>query len=330
MKKSRRDFLKNSILLSTGLSASVNATGKIIEPFPNFSDCQLLPNPSTDKTLKIYMFSKHFDWLNYEELAKAAVDIGFDGIDLTVRPNVGHVLPENVEIDLPKAVEIISKAGLEVKMISTSIKEANEPYTHSILKTAASLGISHYRMNLYFYEENISVEKNLAVFYNKLNALATLNKRYKIKGVYQLHSSDPDKKFSRYFGSTVWDMQMVFKKINSPWIGCQYDIQHANIEGAYSWPTTLELIRPYIKALHVKDHIWEKKDGLWGIKMMPIGEGMVDLEQFFALVKKKSLHGPITYYYGYPIGSKETGLDIDGMKKALANLKAIMKKAGLN
>jgi hypothetical protein len=33
-------------------------------------------------------------------MAKAATEIGFDGVDLTVRPK-GHVLPDNVEKDLP-------------------------------------------------------------------------------------------------------------------------------------------------------------------------------------------------------------------------------------
>jgi hypothetical protein len=37
-----------------------------------------------------------------EKSAKAASEIGFNGIDLTVRQK-GHVLPENVVKDLPRA-----------------------------------------------------------------------------------------------------------------------------------------------------------------------------------------------------------------------------------
>ena len=45
--------------------------------------------------LKVCVFSKHFQWTDVSEAAALAKQIGFDGIDLTVR-KAGHVLPENV------------------------------------------------------------------------------------------------------------------------------------------------------------------------------------------------------------------------------------------
>jgi L-ribulose-5-phosphate 3-epimerase len=42
--------------------------------------------------LKICVFSKHLQWTDVKEAAAIARDIGFDGVDLTVRPG-GHVLP---------------------------------------------------------------------------------------------------------------------------------------------------------------------------------------------------------------------------------------------
>src|SRR5215471_21767251 len=59
---------------------------------------------ATAGPLKISVFSKHFQWTNCREMAAIAKEIGFDGIDLTVRQS-GHVLPERVEEDLPKAAE---------------------------------------------------------------------------------------------------------------------------------------------------------------------------------------------------------------------------------
>ena len=65
---------------------------------------------------RIHVFSKHLQWLDYRGMAEAAAEIGFDGVDLTVRPR-GHVLPERVEDDLPRAVEAVRQAGLRVEMI---------------------------------------------------------------------------------------------------------------------------------------------------------------------------------------------------------------------
>ena len=44
-------------------------------------------------------------------MAAVANDLGFDGVDLSVRPG-GHVEPDNVETDLPKAIEALADNGL--------------------------------------------------------------------------------------------------------------------------------------------------------------------------------------------------------------------------
>src|SRR6184192_1209308 len=71
-------------------------------------------------------FSKHLPNLNYDDLGKAVSGAGFDGVDLTVRPG-GHVLPERVAQDLPRAVETIRSHGLEVPMITTELTSAADP-----------------------------------------------------------------------------------------------------------------------------------------------------------------------------------------------------------
>jgi hypothetical protein len=55
------------------------------------------------------VFSKCLQWLDYPGMAGITAEAGFDGVDLTVRAG-GHVLPERVEEDLPKAVEAAEPA----------------------------------------------------------------------------------------------------------------------------------------------------------------------------------------------------------------------------
>ena len=64
------------------------------------------------------MFSKHLPFLGYRQLAQALKQIGFRGVDLTVRP-AGHVLPARVARDLPRAVEAIRGEGIDLPMITT-------------------------------------------------------------------------------------------------------------------------------------------------------------------------------------------------------------------
>ena len=144
--------------------------------------------PKNDpEAFKISIFSKHLQWLDYKEMAKVLNEIGFDGVDLTVRPG-GHVLPERVEEDLPKAAEALAREGKKIYMLTTAIDNADDPLTVRILKTASSLGIKHYRMGWGHYDDTRSVEENMRSMQLKLSKLAILNEKYSISGEYQNHS----------------------------------------------------------------------------------------------------------------------------------------------
>src|SRR2546423_13917727 len=65
--------------------------------------------------LKVCVFSKHLQFLDWAAMAQTVAEIGFDGIDVTVRKG-GHVAPERAEQDLPKVAEIIRQAGLDLPM----------------------------------------------------------------------------------------------------------------------------------------------------------------------------------------------------------------------
>lgn len=56
------------------------------------------------------------------ELAAKLADLGFEGVELAVRPGY-QVLPENVSTDLPKAVKLLEENGLKVPSIAGEIDE---------------------------------------------------------------------------------------------------------------------------------------------------------------------------------------------------------------
>ncbi|MDO1447766.1 sugar phosphate isomerase/epimerase family protein [Rhodocytophaga aerolata] len=321
----RRDFLYRSILATAGLAAGTNAAASInldtvSEKPANFAR-------DADDT-KICIFSKHLQWLTYQEMAKTAAMLGFDGIDLTVRPN-GHVEPERVAEDLPKAVKAVEQAGLKVYMLTTEITSADQPHTQAILKTAAKLGIKYYRMGWVKYEDKQSIEQNLEVFKKMFGQLAALNKQYQIHGAYQNHAG-------KNLGSAIWDLWMVIKDLDPQWLGCQYDIRHAIIEGANSWPLGLKLVQSHIRTLDIKDFRWENKDGKWQIENVPLGEGMVDFTQYFSLLRSYQIKGPFSLHYEYPLGGADSGAKslaipkeqvLEAMKKDLATLRKWVNKA---
>src|SRR5437763_16112990 len=82
------------------------------------------------------MFSKMLQEFSVAEAARRIKAMGFDGVDLTVRPK-GHVEPERVGHDLPLAFAAIKDQGLTVPMISTAITRADDPGAEATLAAAA-------------------------------------------------------------------------------------------------------------------------------------------------------------------------------------------------
>jgi L-ribulose-5-phosphate 3-epimerase len=338
MKTSRRNFITRSGLalagISTGLNSMMDAGNYRIATGKTSRKLSKGPEMKSSDAFKISVFSKHLQWLDYENMARAAAQIGLDGIDLTVRPQ-GHVLPENVERDLPKAMEAVKKAGLNIYMIATSILDPDDPLTDKILKTASSLGIQHYRMGWMHYDDNKTVEENISLVESSLRKLARLNEKYSISGEYQNHSGVGAKGI--YFGGVLWDLAGILKNINSPWIGSQYDIYHATVEGANTWPITLKLISPCIRSIDIKDFKWIQLDGKAKNESVPLSEGIVDFKRYFSLLKQYKIEVPVSLHCEYPLGGAENGATtltikgedvISSIKKDLMILKNNLNEAG--
>ena len=284
--QSRRSFLKKSIL-----------TGTL---FPlMYGNLSSMVHSSTGRPLKIHIFSKHLQFLNIHDMTEAAAEMGFDGVDLTVRPN-GHVLPERVENDLPKAVEAMRKMGFAPLMMTTAVQDADSTTDKQILELAAKHRFQFYRMNWFNYPDGKSIPESMQLFQQKVKDLSELNKKMGLTGCYQNHAGN-------LVGSSIWELRELLKNSNQQHIGVQYDIRHAVVEGGLSWKNGLRLIQSQIKTLAIKDFKWEKKNGDWGVEDTPIGEGMVDFKTYFKLLKQYQINVPVSLHLEYPLGGAEHG-----------------------
>lgn len=284
---SRRNFIKKTVL-----------AGSIL-PIVNAPELKAQAVRRKDDKLKVHVFSKHLQFLDYTGMAEAAKEIGFDGVDLTVRPK-GHVLPERVADDLPKAVEAIRKAGLEHTMMTTAVQDASDTTDRRIVETAANQGIEFYRMNWLRYPENKTIPQAVEQFQQTVKALGQLNKKHGIVGCYQNHSGN-------LAGASLWELWDIIQKADKDYMGVQYDIRHGVVEGGLSWKNGLRLIHPHIKILAIKDFVWQKRDGGYAVQNVPLGEGMVDFKSYFALLKQYNINVPVSLHFEYPLGGAERG-----------------------
>lgn len=311
--RSRRSFLKNTLI-----------TGSL---FPLISSNLSAMYSPKSVPLKIHIFSKHLQFLNCGEMCEVAKEMGFDGIDLTVRPK-GHVLPERVETDLPKAVEAMRKVGFAPLVMTTAIEDAANTTDQRVLETAAKQGFKYYRMNWYDYPKGKSMPEALQEYQQKVKGLGLLNKKMGLVGCYQNHAG-------LLVGSSVWELWELIKEADKQYMGIQYDIRHATVEGGLSWKNGLRLIHPYIKTIPLKDFKWEKTNGEWKAQGTPIGEGMVDFATYFKLLKQYNINVPVSLHLEYPLGGAEDGatqLTVDknivfaAMKKDLQKVRELWQQ----
>jgi L-ribulose-5-phosphate 3-epimerase len=273
------------------------------------------------------VFSKHLQWLPFADVGPVIAESGFRAVDLTVRPG-GHVLPERVEDDLPRAVEMLRKSGLTVPLITTAITDAGDPLTRRVLATAQKLGVTHYRMGYWTYPTSPEPMQALRGMKPRVAALASLNRELGIRGGYQNH-------VGTRVGGSVWDLGVLLEGTDPSGLGVQYDIRHAVAEGGESWPVALRMIAPHIDTIAVKDFIWARRaDGRWQPRSVPLGEGMVNFPAYLRQLLARGPLPPVTVHFEYePLemagggGAERRKQTVDGMRRDLTRFEQLVAAA---
>ena len=241
----------------------------------------------------VCVFSKHMAQFGWDELGKKAKEIGFDGIDLTVRSK-GHVEPARVAEDLPKAVGAIRGAGLSVPMITTGLLEASDPAARPTLATASKLRIPYWKPGYYRYKFDKPVNQTVEETKRSFDGLAALSKEYGVTAGFHNHSGD-------YYGAAVWDTREIIAQADPKIVGYYFDPGHATIEGGLAgWRISLNMVMPRLKMVALKDFYWEKdRAGKWKPVWCPIGQGMVDWPRVFATFAAAKFTGPLSLHVEY-------------------------------
>ena len=301
----KNHFTRREFVAATAATVGAMALGKTARA----QDTVIKPPP-------VCVFSKHLQFLDYPELAKTCKNLKLDGVDLTVRKG-GHVEPENVATDLPKAVKAIRAEGLDVPMITTLLKDGKEPHARPVLEAAGKLGIKYFRFGTYGYAKTGNPADELPRFIEDLKNVDALAKECGMVGGYHNHSG------KNYVGAALWDLYMMFKETGTESIGANFDIGHATAEGGMgAWESSARLMAPMAKMMAVKDCIWENKKLRW----VSLGEGQVQIVEFLKIFRNAGFAGPISIHFEYKTASNEAL--IEEIRKANLTLRSAMKEAG--
>jgi sugar phosphate isomerase/epimerase len=309
------------------------------------------PPPAAARPLKVDIFSRHLQWLRTaDEVADAVNEMGFDGLDITVRPYPGHVDPARVAEDLPPFVKTIRSHGLQVREITCPIADADSPNAEAILSTASSLGITHYWWGTFRYAPDKPVMQQLEDLKPRVAKLAALNAKYHMTAMYHTNEGNGP------VGAAIWDLLSVLRNFDPAQVGFHYDFGHMTLGGGNgTWALNLRAAGPYIAGVSVKDALMEPVDHTaagaesgrsgrgampagWRIRQVPLGEGLDNLPLLAATLKEINFTGPLEIQAEYPNGGAESAQDkltlprsqvLGAMKRDLTALRTAFAPAGL-
>lgn len=260
---------------------------------------------------RICAFEKFLQNVSYDELADIIAGLGFVGIEATVRAN-GHVVPERVEEDLPRLVDALGKRGLEITIMATDVRDANNALDQKVLKVAAGLGVKRYRMGNFQYDLARPIPVQLTELKPVFRELAALNRELGLTSLYQNHSG------YNFVGATVWDLYQLIADLPVANMAVAFDIRHAAVEAGLSWEVLYRLVRPHIGAVYVKDYRWEGR----GVANAPLGTS-VD-PKFFSLLLEDGYTGPVSLHVEY-LPDAGTQANVDALRRDLEVLNGYLK-----
>jgi sugar phosphate isomerase/epimerase len=277
--------------------------------------------------MKWMMFSKHLQGLPLAEAARNMRDLGFEGMDLTVRPG-GFVDPARVKTELHTAVHTVADQGLSVPLITTSITSIDDPFAESTFIAAAEEKISEIKLG---YVHN-GPFGTLAEMVDKMNGwldgLERLAVRTGVRANLHIHSGT----HTTALPALIWYW---LKDRNPAAIGAYVDPAHMAVEGGdCGWKMGLDLLAGRISLVAAKDFKWVKANAaapdnaVYIPEIAPLGEGITPWRHVFACLRVLKFDGWISVHSEYehmPAAQllRQTRLDLDFLHRALEASKSI-------
>ncbi len=271
--------------------------------------------------MKIVYFSKYDKDLSVEELGEKVKSMGFDGIDLTVRP--GHSInPENVKKTLPKAQKMWNSQGIEATLVTTHFNFL-DPTTSDAKRLYAACseaGIKWVKLAYWKYEQRQDYWEEVDRIKRVLEGFEKLSREYHVKTCYHTHSGS-------LYGSNCASLMHLIRGFDPQYIGAYIDTGHLILDGE-KYNRGLAMVKDYLSLVALKDVVYVKseEDGelIDKSEFVPLGKGLVPWKKFFTLLLNTGYDGPLSIHGEYEVERK---IRDRWVKEDLEFIRGVLQKA---
>lgn len=230
------------------------------------------------------MFTKHLQSMSVAEAGKTIKSLGFDGVELTVRPG-GHILPERVDEDLPRAVDELREIGLAVPALVVEIHNRGEEYSAAVCRAAGKVGATVLRTSSHRYRDFGTIREQMESARRDAKDLEALGAEFGVRLCIHCHSGD-------FLSATGGVLDMILARTDPSHVGVSLDLGHLTTEGGKSgWRQSIDLLQRRVGIVAVKSFGWFREpdpktgDMTWNAKLVPLSEGNVQWRRAFELLR---------------------------------------------
>jgi len=247
--------------------------------------------------MKLMFFSKHLGELSVAEAGQTIKALGFEGVDLTVRPG-GHVLPEDARTRLVAAVYTLSNLGLSVPLITTGITSADDPYAADIFEQAAAARVPNLKLGYWPYRGLGTIHAAIDDAARALDGIEKLAQNTGVRAVIHNHSGA----YISALPPIVWEL---IRDRDPAAIGAYADPGHMVVEGGLGgWKIGLDLLGERIAVAAFKDYLWDiQKDETGKPHLVRVGrplqQGMVPWPEVISMLREIGFEGWISLHREY-------------------------------
>lgn len=214
-----------------------------------------------------------------------AARLDYDGVELRVGSRHAHAV--DVETSPEQRREVVrkaQKAGVELCCVATSCRymppqelEAAIEDTRRHIDLAGDLGASRIRVFGGKFPWSLSREQAIDRLVTAFNALGDHAQERGVVVCLETHDDwcDPE------------PVAEVMRRVDHPAIGVNWDIIHPCRVAALTQDKAFEILRPWIRHVHVRDGV----AGSGGLHWRSLGEGAFDVERVFRLLTEMGYEG---------------------------------------
>lgn len=265
----RRDFLHSGVMATLAASVLGDVTlarggGQApATPSPAAGAAQgATPVAAAPPTRRLTMdcYTRVLQWLrDPDEIAEAAVEMTFSGVEPTITGGMGHIDPTKVTTELPAFVKVMQKHGLKVTQVRGGNQtSADQPNLEPMVAAMGQCGARYYWCGTDNYDLSKPIVPQLDAIKKKVEAFVKLNETHNTTLMYHTRAG------ANSVGSVVWDLLYVMKDFDPKYVGFHWDTGHMALHGGNMWELLLRTAGPYVVAMSWKDRGWQQNLGLLG------------------------------------------------------------------